>query len=173
MYKFRTMHVVQQSASPITATHDPRIFAFGRLLRALKIDELPQLWNILRGDMAIIGPRPEDPQFVERDYRGVAMETLRVRPGLSSPGTLYAYVQGDAILDSERPADAYRDRLLPIKLALDVAYVRHASAGYDLQLILRTLWMVGCRVLGRRTFPDPPEMAEAIGLSRLLAASVS
>lgn len=169
MYKFRTMQMASGPVSPITATHDARVFAFGRLLRQLKIDELPQLWNILRGEMAIIGPRPEDPLIVQQDYHGLALETLRVLPGLSSPGTLYATILGDDILDTDRPAEAYRDRLLSMKLALDVVYVRRASVAYDLRLIGRTLWVVICRTLGRRRFPRPPEMMEALGLSQLIA----
>jgi lipopolysaccharide/colanic/teichoic acid biosynthesis glycosyltransferase len=167
MYKFRTMRVRATRDSPITGRGDPRVFAFGVALRRLKIDELPQLWNIVRGEMAIIGPRPEDPAFVDECYRPVDLETLRAFPGLASPGSIYNYTHGEAMLDGASPSDEYAQRLLPIKLALDVVYVRHASRTYDLRIIGRTLWVIACRTFGRRRFPDPPEMAEARRLSHL------
>src|SRR5438445_11425118 len=77
MYKFRTMDVAGTTlASAITATHDPRVFPFGRLLRRYKIDELPQLFNILKGDMSFVGPRPEDPGIVQQYYAAPDLETL-------------------------------------------------------------------------------------------------
>lgn len=158
MLKLRTMHVaVGEIGSRITAEHDSRVFAFGSWLRRTKVDELPQLWNILRGDMAVIGPRPEDPFFVA-EYRGAAaFETLMVRPGLASPGSLYHDSHGARILGAGDPEEGYRQRLLPVKLALDVAYVRHATLLYDVRIIGRTIWHVLGRLVGRRDFPEPPE----------------
>src|SRR6266446_6003127 len=98
MYKLRTMHVARAAGPLITGTDDPRVFAWGRLLRHTKIDELPQLWNVLRGDMAIVGPRPEDPAIVERYYSAADFGTLNVRPGLASPGSLFHYTHGDELL---------------------------------------------------------------------------
>jgi lipopolysaccharide/colanic/teichoic acid biosynthesis glycosyltransferase len=72
MYKFRTMHVIQSSHSVITAANDARIFPVGRILRATKFDELPQLFNVLRGQMSIVGPRPEDPAIVKKHYGPLA-----------------------------------------------------------------------------------------------------
>ncbi len=161
MYKLRTMRVRQAFASAITANDDPRVFPFGALLRRAKLDELPQLYNILRGDMAIVGPRPEDPGMVERFYAPLHHETLRVLPGLTSPGSIYAYTHGEAQLDMRDPDGCYGERLLPLKLALDLVYVRRASLGYDLALIARTAWMLGTALLGRRAFPPPRELAEA------------
>src|SRR5688572_17592932 len=136
MLKLRTMHVAGASTgSRITAERDPRVFWFGALLRRTKFDELPQLWNILRGDMAIIGPRPEDPHFVAT-YRGAAaFETLAVRPGLSSPGSLYHDSHGTRILGAGDLEENYRTRLLPVKPALDVAYVRSATLLYAATII--------------------------------------
>lgn len=100
MYKFRTMRcagrgVRTNGGGLITAARDSRVFAFGAWLRRWKIDELPQLVNVLRGDMAIIGPRPEDPVIVERFYTPLARETLAVRPGLASPGSIYNFTHGE------------------------------------------------------------------------------
>jgi lipopolysaccharide/colanic/teichoic acid biosynthesis glycosyltransferase len=158
LLKFRTMHVGNESGARITAACDARVFPFGRLLRDTKIDELPQFVNVLRGDMAIIGPRPEDPSIVRTAYREDGWVTLRVAPGLASPGSIYNYTHGEHFLqgDAER---AYVERLLPLKLALDRVYVERASVVYDMRLIGRTLIVLGTRLLGRRRFADPPEMA--------------
>jgi lipopolysaccharide/colanic/teichoic acid biosynthesis glycosyltransferase len=170
MYKLRTMHVAPHAAeggSAITAPGDTRVFRFGHWLRRAKLDELPQLLNVLRGDMSIIGPRPEDPRLVAAHYAPVHLETLAVRPGLSSPGSLYGYTHGDALLSPERPEGSYAERLLPVKLALDLVYVRRASLRYDLTLVVRTAWIIAATLAGRRAFPEPPEMPEA---RRLLVA---
>ena len=121
----------------------------------------PQLLNVLRGEMAIVGPRPEDPKFVARHYTVVQRETLAVRPGLASPGGLYSTTHGERWLSSGDPERDYLERLLPLKLALDVIYVRRRSLGYDLAVIVRTIAVVAARILGRRRFPEPPEMRDA------------
>src|SRR6185437_15550370 len=84
MLKLRTMKA--GDGGRITGLHDDRVTAIGKILRKTKIDELPQLFNVLRGDMAIVGPRPEDPMIVRRHYESPDLETLGVRPGLASPG---------------------------------------------------------------------------------------
>jgi len=165
MYKLRTMH--QRSlgqTSRITGQDDPRVFPLGALLRRTKIDELPQLFNVLRGDMSIVGPRPEDPDIVERHYTPLLRETLAVRPGLASPGSLYHYTHGDALLVGGDPETAYVERLLPLKVALDVVYVRHASLDSDVRIIGRTLSTIGASLIGRRRFSAPPETREALAL---------
>jgi lipopolysaccharide/colanic/teichoic acid biosynthesis glycosyltransferase len=131
------------------------------LLRHLKIDELPQLINVLRGDMSIVGPRPEDPELVEEYYGPAHRETLTVRPGLSSPGSLYHDTHGELFLKGGDPETRYLERLLHIKLALDMVYVRRASVRYDCAIILRTISTITGRMCGRRHFPDPPELAAA------------
>ena len=162
MYKLRTMHSRRRSdASRITGAHDPRVFPLGAWLRAVKLDELPQLINVLKGEMAIVGPRPEDPAIVARHYDALGRETLTVRPGLASPGSIYSSTHGDALLTGTDPEAAYAERLLPVKLALDVVYVRHASLAYDARIVGRTLWVIVATLAGRRRFEDPPELAEA------------
>jgi lipopolysaccharide/colanic/teichoic acid biosynthesis glycosyltransferase len=162
MYKFRTMHVARTAGgSTITARDDPRVFAFGSWLRRLKIDELPQLFNIVKGDMAIVGPRPEDPHIVDTAYAEPHLETLEVLPGLTSPGTLYYYMHGEQRIDVGDPERYYVEHLLPTKLALDRAYVRQASVLYDLRLVFRTIWTIASIAVGTTSFPDPPELAKA------------
>jgi len=161
MYKFRTMHVVQKSHSVITGTHDARIFSVGRILRATKIDELPQLINVLLGQMSIVGPRPEDPDIVAKYYGPLGHETLTVRPGLASYGSLYNYTHGQSLLDDSDPEKSYVRQLLPIKLALEVVYVRKFSFAIDLQIIARTLTTIVRIAAGRKDFPEPYEIHAA------------
>lgn len=161
MYKLRTMRIGDAATTVITAHGDPRIFPLGRLLRRLKLDELPQLVNILRGEMSVVGPRPEDPSMVKRFYAPFYYKSFDVLPGLTSPGSIYAYTHGEAQLDLGDPERSYGEQLLPIKMALDLVYVPRAGVGYDIALICRTVWTLGTALLGRRSFPLPPELPEA------------
>ncbi len=159
LFKLRTMHVNQaENASVITAKQDARVFPLGRWLRRLKIDELPQLLNVLRGDMCIVGPRPENPEIVRRYYTPLHRETLRVPPGLTSPGSLFYLCHGEDMLDTDDPEKVYLDRILPVKLALDIVYVREASPWDDLRIILRTVGAI--LHIGRSRF-DPPDLDKA------------
>jgi lipopolysaccharide/colanic/teichoic acid biosynthesis glycosyltransferase len=166
MYKLRTMRHGQAAVTRtrITAVNDPRVFRFGRLLRRTKIDELPQLLNVLRGEMSIVGPRPEDPEIVARHYAAAHRDTLVTRPGLSSPGTLYHDTHCTERMAGDDPVRHYLEDVLPVKAALDLIYVRRASLGYDLAIIARTVWMLVGRLVGRRRFADPPELEDASGL---------
>jgi lipopolysaccharide/colanic/teichoic acid biosynthesis glycosyltransferase len=167
MYKFRTMSVSSAgAANPITARNDSRVFAFGAFLRATKIDELPQLINVLKGDMTLVGPRPEAPEIVRSHYTLDDITTLQVRPGVTSPGTVYYYTHCESTLANDSVVDQYVQQLLPAKLALDRVYISRASLLYDIRIILRTIVGIVARVLGSKRFPNPPELTEArIGLS--------
>jgi lipopolysaccharide/colanic/teichoic acid biosynthesis glycosyltransferase len=165
MLKLRTMHAHPAGrGSPITGVGDPRVYPLGRLLRATKIDELPQLVNILRGEMSLVGPRPEDPELVARCYAPLHRETLAVRPGLSSPGSLYHDTHGERLLAGGDAEARYVSTLLPVKLAIDLVYVRRAGPVYDLAIMGRTVAIICGRLLGRREFPEPPELADAAAL---------
>jgi lipopolysaccharide/colanic/teichoic acid biosynthesis glycosyltransferase len=171
MFKLRTMrHTITGAGPLITGASDHRITPFGRLLRRAKIDELPQLFNVLRGDMAIVGPRPEDPAIVRQHYSSTDLETLGVRPGLASPGSIYQFTAGERLLTGADPEASYVDQLLKTKLALDRVYVRNASLRSDFAIIGRTLLTIGAVATGRRTFRQPPEMPAA---RRLLAQDES
>ena len=161
LYKLRTMHVLTSGiASPITARNDARVFSFGALLRAAKIDELPQLINVIRGEMAFVGPRPEAPEIVRSHYRADDLETLQVLPGLTSPGSLYYYTHWEAVLRDVDVTQFYAEQVLPLKLRIDRVYISNATRLYDLRVILRTIGVIAARLLGRQQFPDPPEMAK-------------
>lgn len=168
MHKFRTMHVANQQASVITGVADKRVFGFGRLLRATKIDELPQLYDVLTGTMSIVGPRPEDPKIVEQHYNQLARETLNVAPGLASPGSIYNYTHGHLYLRDADPEGSYVRQLLPMKLALELVYLRRQSFTSDLHVIARTAITIVRIALGQRRFAEPPEMAEAQQLESML-----
>jgi lipopolysaccharide/colanic/teichoic acid biosynthesis glycosyltransferase len=111
--------------------------------------------------MSIVGPRPEDPKIVDHHYTSDHLETLRILPGLSSPGSIYYYTHGEKTLNGDDPEAQYVERLLPVKLALDMVYVREASVLYGLRVILRTIWVISTMTLGRRQFPEPPELNKA------------
>jgi lipopolysaccharide/colanic/teichoic acid biosynthesis glycosyltransferase len=160
MHKFRTMHVARRAqTSAITSSRDDRVFLFGAWLRALKIDELPQIYDVLRGKMSLVGPRPEDLRIVRDFYRPQHMETLAVRPGLASPGSIFNYTHAEKLIGKEDPERDYVEKVLPAKLALELVYVRNASLWYDCRIILRTIHVIVMKSLGKRRFPDPPELA--------------
>ena len=167
MFKLRTMHVTRAGVtgkvadSAITAKNDPRVFAVGAVLRATKIDELPQLFNVLRGEMSLVGPRPEDPRFVANHYGPAGLATLDVLPGLTSPGSVWYYASAEDELTTDDPERHYVERVLPTKLALDLVYVREVSWRYDIVLIVRTIRVLAALVLGWRRFSEPPEMPAA------------
>ena len=139
--KFRTMRLAAGPA--VTAAGDPRVTRLGRILRGGKLDELPQLWNVLVGEMSLVGPRPEVPEYVAGSARGFRA-TADVRPGLTDWASL-ALRDEEQIL-ARHAADPlfYQEVLLPRKLALARLYRRHLSFGLDLRLIAAT----GCLAAG-------------------------
>lgn len=159
MHKFRTMRV-KQGASPgrLTSPDDARVYPFGAWLRRLKLDELPQLYDVLRGTMSIVGPRPEVPYYVREVYTRRDWLTLAVRPGLTSPASLYDYTHGDRLLGGGDVEALYLERLLPVRLQLEALYVEEARLAYDLEIIVRTLAVMVLTALGRREFPEPKEL---------------
>ena len=138
--KFRTM-AVGANGPGVTVGGDPRITRVGKLLRRTKIAELPQLWNVLRGEMSIVGPRPEIPQFVElfhERFRNV----LTVRPGITDPASI-RYRDEEAVLSkSSDPLSEYRASILPAKLDLADKYIGERSLLIDLQIIVRTIFAI-------------------------------
>ncbi len=137
MYKFRTMVRWAADAGPaVTMGDDLRITALGRVLRGSKLDELPQLLNVVRGDMSLVGPRPEDPRFVA-SYTPEQRRVLTLRPGITSPASL-AFRDEQALLAGGTEAD-YVERVLPAKLALELEYLAGRSLALDVAVLLRTL----------------------------------
>lgn len=138
IHKFRTMrHAAPGSA--ITVGHDARITRAGAFLRRHKLDELPQLLDVLRGRMSLVGPRPEVPRYVAMYPAEVAKVVLSVRPGLTDPASLAWRDESAHLARAEDPEREYVEVVMPAKLALARDYVERASFGGDLRLIARTL----------------------------------
>ena len=125
---------------PITARNDPRITQIGTLLRWFKIDELPQLWNVVKGDMSIVGPRPEAPEIVA-DYTPEDRKVLSVKPGIFGPNQLIARDELDRYPEGVDVERYYRTVILPEKLRVDLDYVAHSSFLWDLILIAEGIWV--------------------------------
>jgi len=117
---------------------DPRITPTGRLLRRTKIDEIPQLINVLKGDMSFVGPRPEVPEFVEL-FRSEYEEILKVRPGITDLASLKYRDEAAVLEQSENPEEEYLRRVLPDKINLSKEYISRSSFFFDLTLILKTV----------------------------------
>ena len=161
LVKLRTMTTGAQGAA-VTSQGDRRVTPLGRLLRRTKLDELPQLWNVLRGDMALVGPRPEVPAFVDA-ADPLWQEVLAVRPGLTDAVTLRLRDE-EALLASagDDPETFYRSHLLPWKLRGAVAYERQRTVWSDLVVLARTLLAVA--LPSRQA---PPSVEDIVGLGPL------
>lgn len=149
MYKFRTMRPPGRAEEVrLASTADERITPLGRFLRASKIDELPQLLNVLRGEMTLIGPRPETPNFVDL-YTEEQRQVLSVKPGLTGPGQIrYTVDQAGQIPEGSDANRIYVEKILPEKLAIDLEYVRNRSLLSDIGILGKTLLVI--LTLGRR-----------------------
>ena len=142
IFKFRSMTQCQpSSSSKITASGDSRITLVGRFLRDSKLDELPQLWNILRGDMSFVGPRPEVKRYVQL-YDDEQKEVLSVRPGLTDFATLEFRNEEKLLAGFDDKEAGYIEVVLPEKLRLSLNYVESASLWVDLKILYKTFWAV-------------------------------
>jgi len=126
------------SGPQLTWGADPRVTRIGGLLRKSKLDELPQLWNVLCGDMSIVGPRPEVPTFVDR-FHAEYREILQVRPGITDPASIVYRSEAELLAKSSDPMKHYVEVVLPDKIRLSKEYVRSASVTKDLMLIVQTI----------------------------------
>jgi lipopolysaccharide/colanic/teichoic acid biosynthesis glycosyltransferase len=143
MVKFRKMYDGARGPA-LTAAHDSRFTRIGRFLAKTKLDELPQLWNVLRGDMSLVGPRPEDPSLVrlqQKEFEPI----LRVRPGVTGLSQL-AYARESELLDGEDRTGQYVRRILPQKLKIDRLYVERRSFLLDLRILV---WTAAAVILRR------------------------
>jgi lipopolysaccharide/colanic/teichoic acid biosynthesis glycosyltransferase len=139
--KFRTMRAAQSGAEPqITVSRDPRITAVGSFLRQWKLDELPQLWNVLVGDMSLVGPRPEVPRYVAMYPADLRELVLSVRPGITDPCSIYLRNESDILAKAEDPERFYVETLLPEKLRISGDYVRNRSLISDIAILVQTLF---------------------------------
>lgn len=139
IFKFRTMVTDAEKLGPqVSSGDDPRITRFGSLLRKYKIDELPQLLNVIVGDMSLVGPRPEVPRYVEA-FRKEYDQILTVRPGITDYASLEFKDENRLLLAADNPEEKYLCEILPLKIEYCNKYLRDQSFMTDLRLILRTI----------------------------------
>ena len=137
IFKFRSMVAdAEQSGPGITAAGDSRVTRHGRLLRRFKLDELPQLLNVLKGEMSLVGPRPEDPRYVAH-YTPEQRRVLSVRPGITGAASV-RYRHEEALLNHPDWEAVYLTVIMPDKLKIDLAYIDHWSFWSDLKLLVQT-----------------------------------
>ena len=157
IFKFRTMVVnAEKVGGPSTPDDDPRLTRIGRFLRRYKLDELPQLLNILQGEMSLVGPRPEVPLYVALLSPAERKVILSVRPGITDWASLWNSDEGAVLAESPDPENFFLARIRPEKVRLQLEYVRRRSFLVDLAIILRTIGVVIFRVR-----PRGPEAASA------------
>jgi lipopolysaccharide/colanic/teichoic acid biosynthesis glycosyltransferase len=138
LYKFRSMAVNADRHGPgLTRRDDPRIIPIGRFLRRTKIDEVPQLLNVISGQLNLVGARPEDPRYVAL-YNNEQREILGYTPGMKSPASLF-FRNEDEFLGEGDNDDVYVSTLMPRKIEMDLAYLRHQTVPGDIVIIVKTL----------------------------------
>lgn len=137
IYKFRSMRK-DNAGLKISTSSDSRITPVGRVLRKTKLDELPQLWNVLKGDMSFVGPRPEVREYTDL-YTPEQRQVLLVRPGITGLASIRYRNENDLLSASTDPNRTYIEEVMPAKLALDLEYIPRACVSYDVKLILETL----------------------------------
>ena len=145
VYKFRSMVIdADKLGAKVTASHDSRITPIGRLLRKTKIDELPQLFNVLMGDISLVGPRPEVPYYVSKWPDACKETVLSVRPGITDYATLYYNDEQAVLAKADDPEKAYLEEVMPHKLKMYGQYVKDQSFWLDIRIVFATLLkMVG------------------------------
>lgn len=149
IFKFRSMVVdAERIGGPSTADNDPRITKVGRLVRKYKLDELPQMVNVVIGDMSLVGPRPEVPQYVAL-YSEEEQAILTVRPGITDWATLWNPDEGAVLAGSPDPEKTYLEKIRPVKIRLQLHYVRTRSLWTDLAIVMRTLAAITFRLKPR------------------------
>lgn len=162
MYKFRSMRVPRKKSEESEASFKAdtnRIFPFGAVIRKLKIDELPQLLNVISGSMAVVGPRPAAKDQVCIMRAGKYEIANTVKPGLTGPAAIYDYIYGDSVED----ARDYEKLVLPARLELEAYYPPHMSAGYDLKMIWWTVVCIFSSAFGKEPKKILCELLSAVG----------
>lgn len=143
IWKFRTMRHKNDLQGPsVTSSDDCRITNVGKYLRHWKLDELPQLFNVLTGDMSLVGPRPQVPHFVDQFEPKLRTIVLRVRPGITGPTALEFRHEETMLADKPDRESYYIQHLLPVKLKMDVDYVQSSCMRGDLRILTKTVWLI-------------------------------
>jgi lipopolysaccharide/colanic/teichoic acid biosynthesis glycosyltransferase len=149
MLKFRTMiQNAERVGGTSTSVDDPRITKIGKLLRKYKLDELPQLLNVLKGEMSMVGPRPEVPGYVQL-YSEEERLILTVPPGLTDWATLWNVDEGNVLAGSSDPDKMYLESIRPIKIRLQLEYVRNRSLWTDVKILVQTMLVILCGIKPR------------------------
>ena len=139
LLKFRSMRIGADQMSLITiGDRDPRVTRAGYYLRKLKIDELPQLWNVLVGDMSLVGPRPEVRRYVDL-YTPEQRQVLSVRPGITDYASIEYIDENTLLAASKDPDRTYIEQIMPAKIALNMRYINHRTIGEYMRIILLTI----------------------------------
>jgi len=139
LWKFRTMKPQSESAGQLTVgSNDMRITVAGKILRRYKVDELPQLWNVVCGDMSMVGPRPEVPKYVAM-YTLEQSKVLSIRPGITDKASLIYFEENDLLAQSKNPEETYIQSIMPEKLKLNLMYMEEQSFLSDLKIIGNTI----------------------------------
>ena len=145
MFKFRSMRVAKDANEASLRPDEERIFAFGKFIRKVKIDELPQLLNILNGTMSVIGPRPVAKDQFDLFRTGKWNEAAKVAVGLSGPAALYDFIFGDQITDP----DEYMEKVFETRRELEYVYVKKMSFGYDVKMVVYTIICIFYALFGK------------------------
>lgn len=162
LIKLRTMRAGAAIAGPgISVQDDPRVTRVGRVLRRTRLDELPQLWNVIRGDMLLVGPRPEDPRYVDL-ADPLHRKVFKGKPGITGL-TQLAYAEEAGLLDPVDPEGQYRTTILPAKLALDARYLARRSVRLDSWILIQTLMTAVGRPPSRAAIADHAGEGQGVG----------
>jgi lipopolysaccharide/colanic/teichoic acid biosynthesis glycosyltransferase len=167
--KFRTMVVdAERRGGSATAEDDPRVTSIGRLLRRYKLDELPQLGNVLLGDMSFVGPRPEVQKYIDR-YTQEEKDILKLRPGITDWASIWNSNEAAVLEGSSDPEKAYEELILPTKIALQLKYLQDHSFGTDLKILFHTF----AKLLREDWVPQELQSYEKVRLYRITASETS
>lgn len=140
MHKFRSMvQNADQIGGPSTAGDDPRLTRMGKFLKKFQLDELPQLFNVLKGEMSLVGPRPEVPYYVDMMTEEEKRVILSVRPGMTDWASLWNFHEGEILQGSPDPEKTYQEKIRPEKIRLQMKYVKERSFATDLTIIFQTI----------------------------------
>jgi len=170
MLKFRTMmHSKHWTGPPLSGRNDPRVTSIGAVLRRSKINEFPQLINVLKGDMSFVGPRPEVPEFV-KSYGPEQVRVLSVRPGIVGPSQIRMRNEEELYAEGVDPRQYYTENILPKKLEIDLEYVDNPSMLKDLFYVLYGMWITITGVVTRRHLFENVEQIALFGCDTLICA---
>lgn len=139
--KFRTMSIDSESKGLLTVGADDRITSAGRFLRRTKLDELPQLFNVLKGEMSLVGPRPEVPKYVEM-YSDSQKQVLAIRPGITDEASLEFFDESEILSQSNDPVSTYINEIMPRKIELNLPYVQKQTLGKYFKTLVRTAYRI-------------------------------